>query len=289
MKKVICLLFAILFSIPLFAQHRKRNKPKNSDQKGTIYFYWGYNRSGYTKSNLHFVGSGYDFTFEKAKAHDRQKKDIMTYINPTTITVPQFNMRLGYNFMNHYSVSLALDHMKYVMTDNQTVKLNGFIKPGVDPFWSGIYTHAPTFLSRDHIHYENTNGMNFIRVQFSRIDQWYKTKKSGWFAISTDVGVSGGMILSFNDWTFGGITTNETVSLSGYGFAASVGIRLEFWKHLFVQTNLAGGFIHQTHVKTRPNGPDYAQQKLGYIASETVLGVMFYIPTKNKCNTCPVW
>ena len=83
--------------LPAQAQNN-RNKPKNSDQKGTLYFYWGYNRSAYTKTNLHFTGPGYDFTFEGAKARDRQEKQFVTYVNPVTLTIPQFNMRLGYNF-----------------------------------------------------------------------------------------------------------------------------------------------------------------------------------------------
>lgn len=288
MKKIITLSILFLLTASAHAQ-TKRNKPKNTDQKGALYFYWGYNRSAYTKTNLHFTGPGYDFTFEGAKARDRQEKQFITYVNPATLTIPQFNMRLGYNFWKHYSISLGWDHMKYIMNDDQTVSLNGNIDPGVDPYWSGNYSHVPTFLAHDHIHYENSNGMNFIRVQAARNDQWYQTRKNGWFGVSTIFGISGGMILSFNDWHFGGTNTIATVSLSGYGFAANAGLRLTFFKHIFLQTNIAGGFVHQVHVKTRPNGPDYAQQKLGYIASETVFGVMFYIRTKNDCNTCPKW
>jgi hypothetical protein len=289
MKNSIFSILLLLLAFSIQAQSNRTKPKKFSDAKNTIYIYWGYNRAAYTKSSLHCVGSGYDFTFNKALSHDRQEKKLITYINPTTITVPQFNLRLGYNFMDHYSVSLGIDHLKYIMTDNQTVNMTGHIDPGVDPYWSGDYHNTPTFLADNHIHYENTNGMNFIRLQFARMDQWYRTKKNGWFALSTVFGLSTGMILSFNDWKFGGIYTTQIVSLSGYGFSATAGLRLEFWKHLFLQTNIAGGFIHQTHVKSRPNGPDYIQQKLGYIASETVFGLMFYIHGKNNCNTCPKW
>lgn len=288
MKKIIATLIVSLFVLPTLGQ-TKRNKPKNADQKGNIYFYWGYNRAAYTKSNLHFNGPGYDFTFEHAKSHDRQEKNILTYINPATISIPQFNMRLGYNFWNHYSISIGTDHMKYIMQDDQTVTMTGTIAPGTDPYWSGTYLHTPTFLAHDHIHYENSNGMNYVSVRGSRIDQWYKTKKTGWFALTTIFSVSGGMIVSFNDWHFGGVNTIATVSASGFGFAGHAGLRLEFWKHIYLQTNVSGGFIDQTHVKTRPNGPDYAKQKLGYIATETVFGVMFYIRGKNNCDTCPHW
>ncbi|MFM7666857.1 MAG: hypothetical protein ACKO7D_01555, partial [Bacteroidota bacterium] len=49
----------------------KRKKPKNSMAKGTGFVYWGYNRSAYTRSTIHFEGAGYDFSLKGVKAKDR--------------------------------------------------------------------------------------------------------------------------------------------------------------------------------------------------------------------------
>ena len=83
------ILLLLMLPMAVSAQSYKR-KPKNSVAKGTFYGYWGYNRSGYTKSNIRFVGPGYDFNLAGSKAHDNQSPfSFGTYFNPKKITVPQ--------------------------------------------------------------------------------------------------------------------------------------------------------------------------------------------------------
>ena len=288
MKKALFVILLILIALPTMAQ-RKRNKPKNSHARGTLDFYWGYNHSAYTKSDLQLIGEGYDFTLSKVAAEDRPEPFSSVYFNPTKITIPQFNIRLGYNFWNNFNLSLGYDHMKYVIRNNQDVSINGYVTPGIDEQWSGNYNGETVPLNDKHFHYENSDGLNYIRLQLTRVDQWYRTKKTGWFAINSLMGVSTGMVLSFNDLNFAGDFTRRTISASGYGISGHLGVRFEFWRHLFVQTNLAGGFIHQVNVKTRPTGTDHAKQRFGYIASETVVGFLFYIRPTNDCNSCPHW
>ena len=288
MKKALFVILLILIALPTMAQ-RKRNKPKNSHARGTLDFYWGYNHSAYTKSDLQLIGEGYDFTLSKVAAEDRPEPFSSVYFNPTKITIPQFNIRLGYNFWNNFNLSPGYDHMKYVIRNNQDVSINGYVTPGIDEQWSGNYNGETVPLNDKHFHYENSDGLNYIRLQLTRVDQWYRTKKTGWFAINSLMGVSTGMVLSFNDLNFAGDFTRRTISASGYGISGHLGVRFEFWRHLFVQTNLAGGFIHQVNVKTRPTGTDHAKQRFGYIASETVVGFLFYIRPTNDCNSCPHW
>ena len=288
MKKTLFVILLILIALPTMAQ-RKRNKPKNSHARGTLDFYWGYNHSAYTKSDLQLIGEGYDFTLSNVAAEDRPVPFSSVYFNPTKITIPLFNIRLGYNFWNNFNLSLGYDHMKYVIRNNQDVSINGYVTPGIDEQWSGNYNGETVPLNDKHFHYENSDGLNYIRLQLTRVDQWYRTKKTGWFAINSLMGVSTGMVLSFNDLNFAGDFTRRTISASGYGISGHLGVRFEFWRHLFVQTNLAGGFIHQVNVKTRPTGTDHAKQRFGYIASETVVGFLFYIRPTNDCNSCPHW
>src|SRR5690606_23366644 len=128
MKNLIVL---ILIAVPFLSEGQK-SKPKVSYAKGTVYGYWGYNRSAYTKSNMRFVGPDYDFTLTKVKAADNPSTDIRQYVNANTITVPQFNARIGYYFKNHWAISLGYDHLKYLMNDGNQVKIYGNIEPGVD-------------------------------------------------------------------------------------------------------------------------------------------------------------
>ena len=115
------LLIALFFSFgvsPVLAQH-KRMKKKVSYAEGTLFGYWGYNRSGYSKSNIRFVGPGYDFTLKGSVARDNPSPfDGSVYFNPNKITIPQFNARVGYYFKDHWAISFGYDHMKYIFADH---------------------------------------------------------------------------------------------------------------------------------------------------------------------------
>lgn len=281
----------LLIATPGFSQ-RKKSKPKNSYARGTLFGYWGYNRSFYSESNIRFVGNGYDFVMKDAKAYDNPSREASTYFNPKTITVPQFNGRIGYYFKDHWAVSFGYDHMKYIFADNNHVKISGNIGAGIDTVTnlSGNYDAYDFVTNRNTFHYENSNGLNYLRFEFTRTDQWYKTRKNGWFALSTNLGIGAGGLLSFNDFTFAGRKDMVTISLSGYAVSAHAGVRFEFFKHLFLQANLSGGMMHQLRVKTRPNDPSaYARQFYGYGEFDTVIGFLFYIRPTNDCNSCPHW
>ena len=88
-------------------------------QKGSTYFYWGYNRSVYSTSNIYLKGPGFAFSVYDAKAHDRQTKFGSVYFRPTTITIPQYVGRVGHFLTNRFHVSIGVDHMKYVVDDDQ--------------------------------------------------------------------------------------------------------------------------------------------------------------------------
>jgi hypothetical protein len=289
--KTIFFLVLISVSSVSFSQY-KRAKTKKSWSAGTLFFYWGYNRSFYTKSNINFNGPGYNFTLNGAKAVDRPTKDIGTYFSIKELTVPQFNFRLGYNIKNNWAISIGYDHMKYVLVDNQPYTLSGNIKPGVDVVtnWSGNYNNEPVITQQETFHYENTNGMNYIRFEVSRIDQWFRSQ-GGQFAFSSSLGLSSGGILSFNDFTFAGRKDVQTVSMSGLGISTHAGARFEFWNHFFVQVNGAAGFMNQVNVDTRPNDyTSYAKHRFGYAAAEVVAGGLFYFkPKKGGCDSCPQW
>ena len=78
--------------------------------------------------------------------------------------------------------------------------------------------------------------------------------------------------------------------MSGYGISVHAGPRLEFFRHVFIQASLGGGFMHQTKVRTRPNDPtSFARHSYGYVEFDTTIGFLLYIRSKNGCDDCPVW
>lgn len=291
MNKLLLIGFLFLVALPVNAQKKTASKAKVPDKQGTLFFYWGYNRSFYTKSDIRFQGNGYDFMMGGARAHDNPEKLSWNYLNPAKITIPQFNIRMGYYIKNNWVLSLGYDHMKYIFADRNHVRLNGYIEPGLDNVsnLSGEYNDAEIVTDREEFHYENSDGLNYIRVELARSYQWYETR-SGWFGLSTTVGLSAGTLLSFNDFRFAGQNDKRTISLSGYGLSAHLGLRFEFFQHLFLQANYGGGFMHQVGVKTRPNdAAARASQKFGFMEMNAVIGALFYIKQKNNCNSCPSW
>jgi hypothetical protein len=268
---------------------QKRKKPKNSMAEGTLYLYWGYNRAAYTKSKIHFVGNGYDFTLSGVKAKDRPANKLSQYIDPTKFTVPQFNLRIGYNFANYWNISLGYDHLKYVMVHGPEYLLNGKISNGIDANWSGSFQDNVVTTDENSFHYENTNGQNYIRAELTRVKNIVRNNIDN-FTLSSLLGISSGVILSFNDFTFGGRKDLATTSLSGLGLSLHTGLRFEFFKHLFLQTNVNAGYLSQMHVKTRRNEYSaFAKQQFGYVEANIVLGALFYIRPTNSCDSCPVW
>lgn len=285
-------LIVLVLFLPIAAQAQyKSKKPKRSDGQGTLYGYWGYNRSAYTRNDIRFVGPGYDFTLQGSQAHDNPSPfSPKVYFNPSKITVPQFNARVGYYFKTHWAVSIGYDHMKYIFADGNEVLLSGTINPGVDPvtFWSGTYNNEPVTTNRDNFHYENSNGLNYLRLGLERTDNLYKVGE--WLMISSHVGVGVGGLLSFNDFIFAGREDRMTISMSGYGLSAHAALRFEFFKHFFVQPNFSGGFMHQVNVRTRANDPNsFARHAYGFGMFDTSVGFLLYIRPTNDCQSCPIW
>jgi hypothetical protein len=267
----------------------KRQKPKNSMAKGTGFISWGYNRSAYTRSTINFTGAGYDFSLKGVKATDRPSTKLSEYFNPTKITIPQFNIRAGYNFKNYWNISVGYDHLKYVMVHGQEYLLNGRINGGIDPNWSGNLSDKIVVTNDKDFHYENSNGMNYIRVELTKVRNIVRNRRDN-FTMSYLLGVSSGAILSFNDFTFGGKKDVATVSLSGIGLSGHAGMRFEFFKYVFLQTNVSAGVLKQISVRTRAN--EYsaiAKQTFGYFEGNIVLGAFFYIRPTNSCDSCPAW
>ncbi len=67
-------------------------------QKGKFYINWGYNRSWFNESDIHFTGQGHDFILYDVVANDRPSELSTDYINPAKWSIPQLNFRFGYFF-----------------------------------------------------------------------------------------------------------------------------------------------------------------------------------------------
>ena len=268
-------LFTILCSLLVFGQGK--------DNKGKFYVYWGWNHAQYSKSDIRFKGENYDFTLDKVVAHDRQSDFGIKYFNPAEMTIPQYNFRLGYFFHDNWNVSFGIDHMKYVMDQNQNVNMNGYINNGSE--FDGNYTNSNRKLSEDFLMFEHTDGLNYANIELRRFDNLvhFPISKNGkGIDVNLTEGIGGGILYPRTNTTLMGKERYDQFHLSGFGVGAMVGINFTFWDYFFIQAELKGGYIDMNDIRTTASNKDKAQQNFFYSQQNLVFGAVIPVFTPKK-------
>lgn len=261
--------------------------------KGKLYFYWGGNRAKYSKSDIHFKGDQYDFTLSDVNAQDKPKGWHIDYINPTRMTIPQTNFRLGYYIHDNYEVSFGVDHMKYVVIRPQNVRIDGHINfdgsDGGDVTYNGNYDNDIINLvdTKDangdplFFEFEHTDGLNYINIEIARVDDIGQLFKWNPDKIQLNIleGIGIGGLYPKTNATIIGKPRNDEFHWSGYGISAKAGLNLTFFKHFKVQSELKGGFINMPWIKTTSDG-DSAKQKFWFIQHNITVGYIFQLFNK---------
>ncbi len=248
-------------------------------RKGKLYMYWGWNQAQYSKSDLHFKGDGYNFTLENVAAKDRQTPfDVGVYFSPTTVTIPQVNYKIGYFFSDKYDISFGVDHMKYVMTQNQTVKIVGNT-PQTSSQLPETYTGQDIVLTEDFLTFEHTDGLNYLNFEVNRYDKitdLSKIKLKG-IQINLTEGISVGALMPKTNTQLLKGKRHDAYHFAGYGVGVKVGLNVTFGRHFFVQSDLKGGFINMPNIRTTESERDHAAQHFFYLQSNILFGFQFKI------------
>ena len=277
---VILLLSIINFSA--FAQDIESVKYTTTN-KGKFYVSWGGNRESYSKSDIHFEGDNYDFTIKDATARDKPKGWHLDYINPTRMTIPQTNFKIGYFISNKYSISIGLDHMKYVMEREKYRALDGYINlPSTEEGaqFNGTYNNEITYLSKDFLGFEHTDGLNYIHTEVSRHDDisaLFNLPNTDKFQINLTEGIGAGMLYPKTNSTLLLKERNDEFHVAGYGISARAGINFTFFKYFFMQLDLKGGYINMPNIRTTTSPTDIASQHFTYLQRVVSFGGIFRI------------
>lgn len=275
----ICLLF-VVFNIN--AQNSKTELYTKSN-KGKFFMSWGGNRAKFSDSDIHFRGPGYDFTLSDVKASDKPKGWHIDYINPGRMTIPQTNAKIGYFISDHYSVAIGLDHMKYVMNQNQMVNMNGFIDLPNDEegsAFNGVYENIPQEMTEDFLQFEHTDGLNYIYAEFSRFDDIssiFNIQNTDIFQVNITEGIGGGLLYPRTNTTLLSKERYDEFHVAGYGISLNAGLQLHFFKHFFVRGDLKGGYINMNDVRTTQNSADRASHSFTYFETIISIGGIFRI------------
>lgn len=286
MKKIITAAFvAILFANNLNAQEEIKVQDKyTAHNKGKFFISWGGNRDSYTKSDVTFKGEGYNFTVENMAAHDKPKGWHIDYINPSRMTIPQTNFRLGYFFSDHYSVTIGVDHMKYVMTQNQTANVTGEINlPLTDAgaVHNGVYDNtAVDFSDGTFLKFEHTDGLNYVHAEVSRFDDissLLNLPNTDKVQINLTEGLGFGLLYPRTNTTLLGKERHDDFHVSGYGLSAKAGLNFTFFKHFYLQGELKGGYINMQDIRTTQSPTDKAAQDFFFFQQIIAVGGIFKI------------
>jgi hypothetical protein len=250
----------------------------NFYRKGNFFIYWGWNRAAYTTSDIHFSGNDYDFTLENVVAKDRQSPfSAKLYFSPNTLSIPQYNLRIGYFFHDKYNISIGADHMKYVMEQFQTVKINGTIANGTS--FDGTYNDSDIEMSEDFLKFEHTDGLNYENIEVRRFDVLFGRKN---FSFAANEGLGIGVLVPRTNTTLMNNARYDEFHLAGYGLSAVLSLNATFFKYFFVQMEWKGGFIHMPDIRTTMYKSDKASQHFLFSQYNMVFGANFRIPSKKN-------
>jgi hypothetical protein len=259
------LFFCILISTFSFSQDTITKR--TSKNKGTFFVYWGWNRGAYTNSDIHFTGTNYDFTLQDVQAKDRQSPFAFdTYF--ISITIPQYNLRIGYYLTEKYSLSFGVDHMKYVMRDYQTKTIDGKITTGST--YDKNYSNESFNIEPKFLKFEHTDGLNYLNLEVRRQDKLYQYKK---ISLNLIEGIGAGILLPRTNTTLLNNPRYDQFHLAGFGIGAMVGLNVEFWNRFFIQAEGKSGYINMPDIRTTMHVEDKASQQFGWLQGNVVFGV----------------
>lgn len=218
--------------------------------KGSFYFAWGYNKDWYSKSDIHLKNTTgeynpvtgkndyYDFTIYDVEAVDRPD---FKKILKTDLTIPQYVYRLGYFFNDKRDLGIEInfDHAKYVMIDNQTRHVKGNIH--------GRMIDKDTLVDPNFLKFEHTDGANFLMLNMMKRQRLFvTTNKKLWFSAIVKAGA--GIVIPRTDITLFGQRSNNPFHVAGYVTGIETGLRIDAFKHLYLEYTGKGVFANYTNV-----------------------------------------
>lgn len=197
---------------------------------GRFYGGFGWHRIFFTKSSIHFRDhktGNYDFTLYKVKAKDDDDLRI-----GKGQEAPQFTILAGYYFNKKEAIELHYDHAKYIMVQDQMVRIKGQIENAA--------MDKDTILSKDFLQYEHTHGANHFMVNYVR----NLTGGNGSFFMKPGAGIA----IPHSDNSIFGKSNKGRYRVAGFVVAFDFGWRYAVIKHGFVQLSLKTSYANYNKV-----------------------------------------
>lgn len=248
---------------------------KSEKRVGEFYFFWGWNRGYYSKSDIQFEGDNYNFTLYNVVAKDRQTPfGFDPYFHPLKITLPQTNMRLGYYLKDNLQISLGVDHMKYVMQQDQDVLINGTIRAGSK--YDAYYSDSTIKIIDDFLSFEHTDGLNYINTELRRESLLLNySVKNFPFGVFLHYGGGVGVLFPKTNTKLLNKRRYDEFHVAGFGLDIVSGLQLTAGKHFFFQSEAKIGYINMPDIRTTQYKSDKASQHFNFFQWNILFGWRF--------------
>lgn len=245
-------------------------------EKGSVLLFWGWNRAWYSNSDIRFKGKDYDFRLNDVKATDRPTDfSFNDYLHPLRITIPQTNAKIGYFIKDNLAVVLSLDHMKYVMKQDQKVDFSGNI---ADPKFASMVNDGKVDLADgEFLTFEHTDGLNYVNIGLEKYKNLYNREK---FHIAWGYGAGAGVLIPKTNAKLFGNERSDRFHFAGFGADIRTSINFVLWKHIVARVEAKYGYINMPDIKTTLNAVDKASQDFAFGQVNFGIGYTFKIKKK---------
>ena len=217
---------------PQFSVQEQATQPQapaatqTATSKREFFISWGYNGNGYSKSDIHFSqpSLGNDFKLLSVQAHDSKAWTDLWNHAPT---VPQYNLRVGLFLNEKWGVEMTLDHIKWIVTQDQQVRMTGTL--------NNAPVDTQVVLTEDVLKYQLNNGanptfFNLIR-RFQGAGQPHKT---GWLTFQLKGG-AGFAVPHTENTLFGQDNDAGFQWFQGWNLDAGAAARIHLWRFIYVE------------------------------------------------------
>ena len=257
-----------------------------AQEKHQFYTYWGWNRAIFTNSDITFTSPDYNFTLENVSAHDRPTDfAINPYLNPGKMTVPQYNFRIGYYINSKISISIGVDHMKYVVDDNQIATIRGKIALNNNKY-NGNYNGETIELAEDFLRFEHTDGLNYINSDIRRHFELFfiHSKKRKIITFGAQIGLGAGIYYPRTSSILLNKRHKDEFKICGFGYNGIIGPKITFFNIAFIASEFKMGQTLLSNIETSYDNNDFAKQNFWYFQYNLVFGVEYKLFNKKKKN-----
>lgn len=264
------ILLVVLAAGGVAKAHDPRPRPS---MRHSFFLSWGYNRAQYSASRIHFRGDNYDFTLHNVTASDRPEPFTFEgYFALNNIWIPQYNYRVGWFYSDNWSISLGLDHMKYVVNKDQEVRITGTISPERSEQYAGNEAHTVK-LTPDLLTYEHTDGLNLVSVDVDHYDGLWSNNK-GSISVRLTEGLFIGPMIPRTDVRLFNEGINNRFHVAGYGAGLQFGLIAFFPGGVFGRLLVKGGYTDMPYILTTGTSHDRASQGFWFLQENFSVGVL---------------